>query len=311
MNYSFNGASNFATSTDNTFIFIIGVGLFFLVGITITMILFAFKYRKSKHPKPVQVKDNVLLEVTWTVVPIILVLIMFWLGYKAFTVQRNIPVDAMPVKVISRMWDWTFDYGGNKFSKDTLVVPVNKAIRLDLTSVDVNHSFYVPAFRVKEDAVPGITTKMWFIAQRTGIFEILCAEYCGLRHSYMVGYVKVVQEQEYNSWLANLKAIDPNKEHKGLTLIKSNACIGCHSLDGVKLVGPTFKGLYNAEREIIVNGSEKKVKADSLYLVNAIYDPDKEIVKGYNKGLMKSYRPLLKDEEVAEIIDFLRTLEKK
>lgn len=311
MNYNFNGASNFANSTDNTFMFIIGVGLFFLIGITLTMIIFAFKYRKNKHPKPVQIKDNVLLEVTWTVVPIILVLIMFWMGFKAFRLQRNIPEDAMPVKVISRMWDWTFDYGGNKFSKDTLVVPVNKAVRLDLTSVDVNHSFYVPAFRVKEDAVPGITTKMWFIAERTGLFEILCAEYCGLRHSYMVGYVKVVKEEEYRNWIASVKAIDPNAEPKGLTLIKNNACIGCHSLDGVNLVGPTFKGLFNAERTVMVNGTEKKMKADSVYLKDAIFDPDKEIVKGYNKGLMKSYRPLLKDEDVTEIINYLKTLEKK
>ena len=311
MNYTFNGASNFAESVDNTFMFIIGISLFFLIGITILMIVFAFKYHRKKHPEAVQIKDNVLLEVTWTIVPLILVLFMFYYGYKVFLVERDVPENAMPVKVISKMWDWTFDYGGNRFSKDTLVVPLKTAIRLNLTSLDVNHSFYVPAFRVKEDAVPGKTTYMWFIAERKGIFEILCAEYCGLRHSYMMGWVKVVDKNDYDLWFAALKAIDPNAEPKGLTLIKNNACIACHSLDGVNIVGPSFKGLYNNEKIVITDGREMKIKADSAYILKSIIDPDVDIVKGFNKGLMKSYRPLLKNDDIAEIIIYMKTLEKK
>ena len=311
MNFSFNGASNFAEGVDNTFIFIIGVSLFFLLGLTTTMIVFAVKYRRKKHPKAEQFKDNMVLEVSWTVVPLILVLLMFYMGFKAFTPQRNIPKDAMPIKVISKMWDWTFDYGNNKFSKDTLVVPVNKAIRLNMISLDVNHSFYIPAFRVKEDVVPGSTTNIWFIAERTGIFEIFCAEYCGLRHSYMLGRVKVVEEAEYKLWFAELKSIDPNSEPKGLTILKQNACVGCHTFDGTALVGPSFKALFNSQRTVITDGIERTVIADSLYIATSILDSDKDVVKGFSKGLMKSYRSLLKDEEISEVIDYLRKSEKK
>jgi cytochrome c oxidase subunit 2 len=275
------------------------------------MIVFAVKYNRKRHPNPKQIKDNMVLEVTWIVVPLILVLFMFYYGYKAFLPQRNIPENAMPVKVISKMWDWTFDYGANKFSKDTLVVPVHTPIRLDMISLDVNHSFYVPAFRVKEDVVPGITTQMWFIAERKGIYEILCAEYCGLRHSYMIGWVKVVDSLTYENWLAAVEAIDPDAEHRGYTLLKQNACIGCHSLDGAKLVGPSFKDLYGQQNTVITSGKERVVIVDSAYLADAIFDPDKDIVKGYSKGLMKSYRSLLKDEDVVEIIDFLKTGDKR
>jgi cytochrome c oxidase subunit 2 len=302
----FSGASNFAMGVDKTFLFIIGISLLFLVGITVTMIVFAIKYSKKKHPKAIQFKDNVALEITWTVVPFILVLLMFYYGYINFVPQRNAPKDAIPVKVIGKMWNWVFDYGNNKIIQDTLVVPIGKPVRLDMISVDVNHSLYISAFRIKEDLVPGQTTQMWFIAERLGQYDILCAEFCGLRHSYMEGIVKVVPENEYNSWLANLKATDPNKEPKGLTILKKNACLGCHSLDGSKLVGPSFKNLYGTERIVEINGAEKKVVADSVYIRNAILNPNNEVVKGYSKGLMQSYKTVLSDSALHEIIEYFK-----
>lgn len=239
---------------------------------------------------------------------LIIVLLMFYYGYTAYLPQRNIPEDAMPIKVISRMWSWSFDYGGGKIVPDTLVVPVNKPIRLDMVSVDVTHSLYIPAFRIKEDVVPGMTTNMWFIAQREGRYEILCAEFCGLRHSYMVGRVRVVSEDEYNTWFASLIPYTEATEHPGLALIKQNGCLSCHTLDAAKLVGPGFKNLYNSEYEVLTNGKERKIKADSSYIKNSIYNPDESIVKGYSKGLMKSYTSVINDEQMSEIIHYLETI---
>jgi cytochrome c oxidase subunit 2 len=271
------------------------------------MIVFAIKYNKKRHPKAIQFNDNVSLEITWTVVPFILVLLMFYYGYINFIPQRNAPKGAIPVKVIGKMWNWVFDYGNGKIIQDTLVVPVGKAVKLNMISLDVNHSLYISAFRIKEDLVPGQTTHMWFIAERTGQYDILCAEFCGLRHSYMEGIVKVVPENEYIKWLANLKVTDPNAEPKGLVIIKKNACTGCHSLDGSKLVGPSFKNLYGVERIVDHNGVEKKVVADSIYIRNSILNPNDDVVKGFSKGLMQSYKTTLKDNEIHEVIDYFKT----
>jgi cytochrome c oxidase subunit 2 len=304
----FSGISNFANEVDKTFVFIIGISFFFLIGITITMIVFAVKYNRKRHPKPVQIKDNTAIEITWIIVPLVLVLFMFYYGYSAFLIERRIPKNAIPLKVISKMWNWTFDYGNGKFSKDTLVVPVNKAIRLDMVSMDVNHSFYIPAFRIKEDVVPGTTTHMWFIAEKIGTYEILCAEFCGLRHSYMEGRVKVVDSITYNNWLAGIKIIDPNAEPPGLKILKQNACIACHSIDGSKLVGPSFKGFYGKDEIVITDGKERHIVSDSTYIKESILNPDKDIVKGYSKGLMKSYKDLVKDSDIRAITEYFKTI---
>jgi cytochrome c oxidase subunit 2 len=307
----FSGASNFAIGVDKTFLFIMGIAFIFLIGITTTMIVFAVKYSRKNHPKAVQFNDNMTLEITWIVVPMILVLLMFYYGYINFNSEREAPKNAIPVKVIAKMWRWTFDYGNGKIINDTLVVPLNEAVKLNMVSLDVNHSLYISAFRIKEDVVPGTTTTMWFIAQQPGNYDILCAEFCGLRHSYMEGIVKVVPEQEYKIWLANLKVTEVGKEPKGYAILKKNACIGCHSTDGSKLVGPSFKNLYMTERTVLTNGKERKIIADSVYIKNSIYNPENDIVKNYQKGLMHSYKGVVKEAEVTNIIDYLKTLNGK
>jgi len=304
----FSGASNFAADVDKTFLIIISVALFFLIGISLTILSFIIKYNRKRHPKAEQVKDNVALEISWTIGAIVLVLVLFYFGYTAFLPERKIPKDAMPVKVISRMWNWSFDYGGGKIVPDTLVVPINKAIRLDMVSLDVTHSLFIPAFRIKEDVVPGMTTQMWFIAERLGTYEILCAEFCGLRHSYMQGHVRVVPEAEYNTWLASVKEVKEGSEHPGYTVIKQQGCLACHSLDGTKLIGPSFKNIYNSRYVVISEGEEHTITADSSYIKNAIYNPDENIVKGYKKGLMKSYAPVIADAQLSEIVSYLKTI---
>jgi len=298
-------ASNFVEGVDLAFKVIFGISIFFLVGITAVMIYFVIRYRKSKHPKAIQFKDNNILEVTWTVIPLLLVLLMFYYGYIAFAPQRNVPKDAIPIKVISKMWTWSFEYEGGKES-NVLVVPLDKPVKLILTSLDVIHSLYIPAFRIKEDCVPGKENYMWFIGQREGEYDILCTEYCGLRHSYMEARTKVVPEAEYQKWLKAL----PNKadEPAGLTVIKKNACTGCHSLDGSKLVSTSFKGLYGKTVTVITDGKERQVKVDDAYLKVSIYEPDKDLAKGLPKGVMKSYKTLITEDDLNKVIDYIKTL---
>jgi len=298
-------ASNLAEGVDTAFMVIFGIGFFFLIGITAVMVWFIIRYHRKRHPKPVQVRENPLLEISWTVLPLILVMLMFYYGYIAFTPMRDIPADAMIVKTTGFMWDWEFEYPDKKVSRE-LVLPIDEPVVLEMNSRDVVHSLYIPAFRIKEDLVPGQTTYMWFIPERLGNYEILCAEYCGLRHSFIESVVRVLPREEYDQWLANVPvAVDPGE---GLTLLKQNACTGCHSLDGTKLVGPTFKGIAGKEETVLINGKSVRITVDSAYLHKAIVDPDAELVEGYPKGLMKSYEEVMKEEDIQKVVQYLMTL---
>ncbi len=303
----FSGASNFVNGVDKTFFIILGISFFFLIGITFTMIFFVLKYNRKKKIAAVQLKDNTWLEITWTLVPLALVMGMFYYGYMAFIPTRYPPKDAMEVKVIARMWKWSFEYKGGKQS-DSLVLPVNKAVKLNLESMDVIHGFFIPSFRLKEDVVPGKHNYTWCIPEEIGQYEIMCSSYCGVRHSYMEGQVVVVSEDDFNKWLAALPDKSKETKSEGFKILQNNGCMGCHSIDGSKIVGPSFKGLYGSTVELVADDGTKKITADSTYIKESIFLPDKEIVAGYQKGIMKSYDNILKKEDVSKIIEYLKTI---
>ncbi len=288
---------------DNVFYFFVAVSLVLLVLITALMIGFAIRYRRSKNPVPTQIHGNVTLEIIWTAVPVIIVLVMFHVGTEGFKMLRDVPEDAMRVEVIGRMWDWTFRYENGVETKK-LYVPVDRDIRLALKSVDVNHSFFVPAFRIKEDLLPGKENYLWFKPQTTGPADIFCAEYCGQRHAYMMSEVIVMEEPEFEAWYAS-GAGDP-QERGTAGLLAEKACLDCHTLNGNEDVGPTFLGLYGSERTVLWNGQERSVTADEEYLRRAIVDPDAEYVKGYEINMPVAE---LTEEELQAIIEFLKELE--
>ncbi len=196
----FNGASNFSQGVDSTFLFTLVVSIFFLVLITGLMIYFVVKYNKKRNPKATNVHGNMALEITWTVIPTILVLIMFWFGWIGYSEQENIPEKGLKVDVTAQMWKWTFKYDNGKVS-DSLYVPVNEPVILTLHSLDVTHAFYVPKFRIKKDVYPNQKRTIWFQAEELGEFDIACAEYCGLNHSHMYNKVKVIPQNQFASWL--------------------------------------------------------------------------------------------------------------
>jgi cytochrome c oxidase subunit II len=303
----FSEASNVSAGVDKVFAFIIIVSLVFLVGITAFVIYTVIHFSRKKGKKPMQFTDNIKLEILWTVVPTILVLLMFYYGWMAFAPMRKAPKDAMRITAIGRMWEWEFVYGEGMSSKE-LVIPLNKPVRLDLKSTDVNHGLFIPAFRVKEDVVPGYSNYLWFIPQYIGDYELLCTQYCGLLHSNMLSKVRVLEQAEYEQWYANLKNASITKEAEGLTILRNTGCLACHSLDGSKLVGPSFKNLYGSTRSLTVNKNTVTKKADDAYIENAIYHPDDEVVSGFSKGVMKSYTGMVSAEQLTDIRNYLKSI---
>lgn len=305
-------ASNFVEGVDKAFLLILGVSFVFLIGLTFTMLYFIYRYNNKKNPQATQIKGSTRLEIIWTVIPTILVLVMFYYGWAGWAPMKKAPEDTFNIKVIGRMWNFTFEYENGK-KTDTLFVPMNKPVKLDLVSLDVIHSLYIPSFRVKEDVVPGSEKFIWFVPQREGIFELFCTEYCGLNHSYMYNWVKVMPEDNFNKWYVDttkreaIAAVD-SPTANGQRIMKNIGCFACHTIDGNKLVGPSFKGLYGHSVAVETNGSEREITADDEYIKRSIFDPNADIVKGFNKGLMLSYKGQLSDDDVAQIIEYLKTL---
>ena len=304
----FSNASSFVEGVDAAFFIIIGISLVFLIGITGMLIYFAIKYNKKRHPKAAPTEENVQLEVLWTIIPTLLVLGMFYYGWVGYRPMRIIPNDAISVKATAKMWSWSFEYENGKWDS-LLIVPVDKPVKIELYSPDVLHSLYIPAFRIKEDVVPGINNVMWFQAEKLGTYNILCAEYCGLRHSYMLSKVKVLPQDEYEKWY-NTKEKIPEGVMPGELVMKKHACVACHSTDGSKLVGPSFKGLFGAKRTVETDGTKREVIADESYIINSIFNPNDDIVEGFNKGLMTDYNGKITEEEIKQFIEYIKSLDK-
>ena len=186
---------------DFAFWYILGFSIFLLFGITVVMIYFVVKYRRSKNPVASDIRDNYTLEIIWTIIPTLIALSMFYVGWKSYIGLRTVPEDAMEIEVFGQMYSWIFVYDNDKETENELVVPQCKAIKLNITSIDVLHSFYVPAFRIKVDAVNGMDTYTWFYADEIGEYDIQCTEYCGVDHSSMIGTLRIVPDDEFQVWI--------------------------------------------------------------------------------------------------------------
>ncbi len=299
------GASTFAEGVDLSLYIIAGISIFFLVGITAVMIYFVIRYNKKRNPKATNIEGNNTLEVIWTVIPTILVLVMFYYGWMGYKPMRTVPGNAIEINAYGQMWKFSFEYPNGKLT-DSLVVPLNRPVKLYLNSRDVLHSFYIPAFRLKEDMVPGGKNYLWFEANLKGKYDILCAEYCGQLHSYMLSSVTVLPVEEYEAWFEKAPTI--TDEHPGLTVMKQNACLTCHSQDGSKIIGPSFKGIYGHEVTVVTDGIERQVMVDDEYITRSIKQPGSDVVQGYMNGLMVSYENVLTDQQIKDVIEYIKTL---
>jgi cytochrome c oxidase subunit 2 len=290
-------------AVDFVFLYIFGISAVMLLGITATMIWFVVKYNRKRHPQPQPSPHyNILLEAVWTVIPTLIVLTMFWYGWEGYTTLRDVPADALEVRVTARMWSWTFTYP-NERTSDRLVVPAGRAVKLDIVSEDVLHSFYVPAFRIKRDAVPGMTTHAWFRAPEPGSYDVFCAEYCGVAHSQMITTVDALPEHDFEEWYRQETAEEEAAE--GEKLLAKHGCTGCHSLDGSPSVGPTFQGLFGRQVTVLTDGKERALTVDADYLERSIRQPQADLVKDY-PAIMPSYEGKIPQHDLEEIIEYFR-----
>ncbi len=291
-----------AQAVDNVLIYIFGFSLLLLLGITVATIYLVVKYRRSKYPEPTSdTHGNIWLEAVWTILPTLIVLTMFWYGWTNYTGLREVPDNALEIKATARMWSWQFEYpDGRRESK--LYVPVNQPVKVLINSVDVLHNFFVPAFRIKRDAVPGMETYVWFEATEPGSYDIFCAEYCGVGHSAMITSVEALPAAEYASWSEQQQ---PSGEPRGLVIIKELGCTGCHSLDGSEGIAPSLYQLSGQQRKVSAAGKTRELAIDADYLRRAIREPNEEVVDGYDP-LMPAYdETTLSDEDLQEMIDYL------
>jgi cytochrome c oxidase subunit 2 len=314
--------SNISDAVNGPILFVSAVSLFMLIGITGVMLYFTFKYHRRRSPIGEDIHGNQTLEVVWTVIPTILAFAFFWYGWEGYKIIKTPPKDAMRIHVTGRMWSWNMEYA-NGVQSNELYVPVNVAVRCDLTSQDVIHSFYLPAFKVKQDAVPGVPGLfLWFIAKQVGDYDIFCAEYCGLNHSHMLSKVHVLPQADFDAWLksegvkvAALEkatastggADDGSLAIMGKQLATSKGCVACHSSDGSKLIGPSYKGLYGSKQTVVSAGAEHEVTVDDAYIKKSMLEPTADVVKGF-QPLMPSQQGLVSDGEVKALTAYIKSL---
>ncbi|NQU53929.1 MAG: cytochrome c oxidase subunit II [Bacteroidetes bacterium] len=305
-------ASNFVQGVDTAFIVILGICFVFLIGLTFIMIYFIYKYNRKRNPVATQIHGSVTLEIVWTVVPFLLTIVMFYYGWAGWAPMQKAPKDSMEITVYGRMWNFSFEYENGKRT-DTLYLPKDKPVKLNLVAMDVLHSLYIPAFRVKQDMVPNMKNNfMWFEPQRVGIYDIFCAEYCGLQHSYMTAGVKVMEEKDFTNWLVDTtKVAVVNIDSPAVTgkrIMQNIGCFACHTIDGSKLVGPSYKGIWGEEQTVVSGRETRHVIVDEDYIRTSIYDPNADIVEGYKKGLMLPYQGQLSEDDIVNIIEYLKTV---
>jgi cytochrome c oxidase subunit 2 len=302
-----------ATSTgivDGALIYILALSALLLFLIVFFMVYFLVRFRKARNPVPQELPGSMLLETIWIVVPTLLVTTMFIYGLTGFRFLRSAPADSIVVTVHSRQWSWLFEYANGKKSPD-LVVPLGKNIRCDLLSADVIHGFYVPAFHIQMDAVPGMKTFVWFKAVTPGSHYILCSQYCGRQHSAMIARLIVVAPDQFDAWMQGKKISFAGPDLKnmpaGQRLLFERGCMSCHSVEGAKMVGPGFKGLFGSTVAVRTAGKSRSVVADSAYIHESIVNPGADVTDGFPNTMPPS-KEVLSDEEIGEIIGYLKTL---
>lgn len=299
-------SSTTAKQVDDLFYFILMVSVVFFAIIVGVMILFLIKYRA----RPDQMVENSpshnnKLEITWTVIPGILVGVIFFWGFVGFLDMRQPPDDSYEIQVTAKKWSWSFTYP-NGHVDNNLHVPEGRPIRLVMSSDDVIHSLYIPAFRLKMDLIPGRYTSTWFESDDPGEYTLFCAEYCGTQHSTMLAKVVVHPSGEFEKWLeeaANfLETVTPVEA--GEILYQRRGCIQCHSIDGSAKSGPTFKDAFGSQQPL-TDGST--VQVDENYIRESILEPQAKVRAGY-KPVMPTYQGQLKDEELAALIAYIKSL---
>jgi cytochrome c oxidase subunit 2 len=297
-------ASSYAGEVDALFYFITSVTVFFTVAVLVTLLFFAIKYRRrSDAERPKEIHGSLALELTWTLIPLGIVVVMFVWGAKVFFHMNRPPDDAMTVSVVGKRWMWKLQQPTGQREINELHVPVGRAVKLVITSEDAIHSFFVPAFRIKKDAVPGRYNVAWFRATKTGTYHLFCAEYCGTEHSKMIGRVVVMEPEAYQTWLAG----GPPPESPvvaGEKLFTELNCVTCHRPDSAGR-GPVLQGIFGRPVKL---ASGDTVVADEAYVRESVVNPAAKVVAGY-QPVMPTYQGQVSEEQLISLVAYIESLQ--
>jgi cytochrome c oxidase subunit 2 len=302
-------ASTYAASIDLLHFFVIGatmLGATFVFGLALLLLL-RNRMRVEGETTP-EVSASAPIELCIMGALLMLFLVFWVVGAVQYDRMMTAPPNALPVYVTAKQWMWKFAYADGRSAMDVLTVPAHRPIKLIMTSRDVIHSFYVPAFRMKHDVVPGRYYVAWFEASMVGTFDIECAEYCGVSHSRMLGKVRVLSAEDYRRWQ---ETVMPGEDHdlaaEGLDVAARRGCLSCHTVDGQPHIGPTWAGLYGS---VVKLDDGRTVVADATYLTRSMMDPHADVVVGF-KPIMPTYRGILEEPEVAALVEFVTSLQRR
>lgn len=296
--------STFAKNVDFAWDVVTWVSIFFFLLIVVAMCWFVYRYRRrAEGEKTSTVDHNLQLEVTWTIIPLAIVIGLFVVGFRGYVNAAVAPGDAYEIRVAAQKWSWTFFYPNGAKSLNELVVPAGRPVKLTMSSKDVLHSLFIAEFRVKQDVVPGTYTSLWFEALEPGETMLECTEYCGKDHSNMLAKVRILDATAFTDWVEKANAananLPPEKVGEG---VYTKICSACHSTDGSPRAAPSFKGLFG-KQESFNDGSSATV--DDNYIRESILTPNAKIVKGF-AGVMPPFQGALSEQEIAGLIAFIK-----
>ena len=296
------GASSNAGAVDALYIFLVALSTFMTVAIFATIAVFGLKYRRRHGREAQQIEGSLILEIAWSVIPMGIFVVIFAWGAVLYFHDRTPPQDATDIYVVGKQWMWKIQHPGGQREINELHVPVNKDIKLVMTSQDVIHSFFIPAFRVKQDVLPGRYTTLWFRATQTGTYHLFCTQFCGTEHSGMIGQVVVMDQADYQNWLSGGTVVG-SMAQSGDTLFQQLGCGTCHRFD-VQGRGPNLRGVFGNPVQL---EDGRTVIADDNYIRESILSPAAKVVSGF-KPIMPSFQGQVSDEEVNALIAYIKSM---
>jgi cytochrome c oxidase subunit II len=299
-------ASTFAPHVDALYVYLVTLTAFFTLAISAAIIFFAVKYRRrqaAELPRPIA--GSMVLELTWTIIPLLISMTIFVWGASIFFKAYRAPQQAMEIYVVGKQWMWKFQHATGQREINELHVPVGARVKLTMTTEDVIHSFYVPAFRIKQDVVPGRYLQTWFEATKPGKYYLFCTEYCGTNHSGMGGYVYVMEPAAYQQWLAGGTGTE-SAASQGMKLFQQRGCASCHQVDpgGQQGRGPTLYGIFGKQQQVEGGGA---VTVDEAYVRESILNPQAHVAAGF-QNIMPTFQGQLNEEQILQLVAYIRSL---
>lgn len=300
--------SSYAGEVDDLFFFVTWLSLFFFLLIAGLIAFFVWRYRRREGVERVtpHITDNLPLELIWSIVPLILVTVIFFWGFHDYMSGAVSPGEALEIQVTGKKWVWTFEYPDGTRSLNELHVPVGKTVRLVMSSEDVIHDFFIPTMRIKRDVLPNRYSQLWFKPESVGVHQVECAQYCGKGHSDMLAKIYVDTEAKYQDWLETGGDAGKNMPLKdyGRMLYESKGCSTCHSIDGTRGQCPSWKGVYGGMNKM---ADGRNLKVDENYIRHTMMEPNSMLLPGF-EGIMPSFQGMLREREIVALVEFIKSV---